>query len=105
MENTAKTGTEMKNHPQLRITERRIDLHANELPMTSRICFMLTKQGNTSEYMVIDHGQPGFQDVLNQGMMAAKLIETIRREKKEEDERESRYRHYLVLKEEFDDGN
>jgi len=91
------------NHPQLRNNERQIRLDEKRLVKVNRICFLFPEEGNAVEYMAIVKGQPGFQDVLNQGMMTIKLIITRDREIQEAADRNARLQTYLRLKEEFGD--
>lgn len=89
------------NHPHLRNNERQISLSVCLVTTAERICFILPGTGDTIEYMAIDKGQPGFDEILEAADRSAEEIEKIRREKKVIHDRETRYQLYLRLKDEF----
>ena len=82
--------------------ELRIDICSDLLRDTSRICFLLPKRGNDVEFMALDHGMTGFQEIMDCAIGQMEVVESARRNLKAERETEDRYLLFLRLKDEFE---
>lgn len=82
--------------------EREIHLHPDAMRHVTRICFILPRNGNDTEYMAVDSNDIGFDGLILNGEGVARAILKKEHKDNEAKQMEKDYQEFLRLKKIFE---
>jgi hypothetical protein len=85
--------------------ERQVQLVARNVHRCVRIALVLPQEGNDTNFMAIDRGDPGFDILLAAAERTAEHVIAVKETERIKQDRQRRYQQYLSLKEEFESDN